>query len=472
MTTLTPALHPLVADLLKQRDLLLAATRLTVGPTHLLVPEVMSSYVATLRAIFAEAGMTAQIAYAHKANKAGAFVRQALSLGLGLDVASRAELVSGLANGFTGAQISCTGPKSRAFLWLALRHGCLISLDSLTELDLIAALLAELPGIGARVVVRINDPQVRDRQLRRRVSRFGLLRAELPDLLARLRTLPQITLCGVHLHHYEHRPDVRAGYLDDLLSLMEDCYRAGFAPDIIDLGGGLRGPELADPAAWDRYVADLEARVATGVPTATWADAAYGLSLGARGRIEGRERLAERYKTADFVDYLTIPLRDADLRGRPLAEVIAEHGFTLMIEPGFALVQGAGISLVRVNGTRSLPDGAVGILLDANSLNLSRGMFEPILDPFLIPKDDAAGEPGAAYLLGNLCREDDLLMQRQVHFAQLPKAGDVLCFTNTAAYVSDFEDATPIQHPSGTQLVAERHDGGWQLIHPDRYLLD
>jgi diaminopimelate decarboxylase len=72
--------------------------------------------------------------------------------------ASLGELKSALGNGFAASRIETTGPKSRNFSALCLRHGVLINADDLNELKLIARLAGEItPKTPARVMARINE---------------------------------------------------------------------------------------------------------------------------------------------------------------------------------------------------------------------------------------------------------------------------------------------------------------------------
>jgi diaminopimelate decarboxylase len=64
-----------------------------------------------------------------------------------------------------------------------------------------------------------------------------------------------------------------------------------------------------------------------------------------------------------------------------------------------------------------------------------------------------------------LCREEDILHKRKLTFSTVPAPGDIICFLNTAAYASDFEDASPHQHPRGKRFVAVKKEGSWNIMH-------
>ncbi|MCX7997074.1 MAG: alanine racemase [Patescibacteria group bacterium] len=463
---LTPIIHPLVQDFLKHPDIVFQAKLLHNGPVHVIFPQIMDQTITRLKEVFSTQRIDAAIYYAHKPNKSIAFAKQALKNGIGIDVASRQELISALAAGFVGAQISCTGAKNREFLYLAVQHGCLISLDSQSELKE-AALLAETLRKDVRVLIRIANPTSKDRNLKGKRSRFGVPKEELPEMYATLKT-SRLKLCGFHYHNDERAADVKAGYTEDLMTIMEQAYAEGFSPTIINIGGGLRSPQLAHFEEWSAFLDKLEYALLTHKPTGTWRNYGFGMVINEKQKISGREKIQGKYTNQDFTEVLTELLENTSLRGRKLADIIGESMFTVMVEPGFALLQHCGISLSSVVGVKHASDGENYMLLDSNIYNHSSQMNELLTDPILFSRKQS-GAPFSGYAMGNLCREEDIILKRKVSLSTTPQPGDVLCFINTAAYSSDFEDAQPHQHPTGKKFVAVQQDGSWQLLSEDVY---
>lgn len=457
---LLPRIHALVRQALADHSLLETATALHNGPVHLVFPEVFAENIAEFHAIFADLGIDSAVAYAAKPNKSPVFLRVARHCGASVDVASQSELTAALAAGFTGQRISCTGPKSRRFLLTALLHSCLISVDSIDELHLIAELLPEAGR--ARVLLRVADPNCVGRLLKPKVSRFGLVRSEIQSALAILEGNPGIELAGLHVHAYESG-ETRAGYAFGLLELTRILHAAGHEPTIINIGGGYRHPVFDDAHTWPNYVNDLADRVKSGVATATWRQNAMGLARNENGGVTGREIVMGLNSESTPRTMLTEIFQSRDSDGRELASVVAETMLTAMVEPGAGLLDQCGVSLVRVLGTKQAPDGSSIVVLDANGYNLGIGMQEVVADPLLI--GDEAGETHEpVFLAGNLCKEGDLVMRRAVHFGRAPKRGDVLCFANTAAYASDFEDTAAIGQPTGRKfVVTTQTDGSLRL---------
>jgi diaminopimelate decarboxylase len=114
-------------------------------------------------------------------------------------------------------------------------------------------------------------------------------------------------------------------------------------------------------------------------------------------------------------------------------------------------------------------------VLDGNIYNLGLAkMFHYTTDPILIPQkqsDENSHQEFQAFVVGNLCREDDFLINRLINFTQEPQPGDLLIFTNTAAYFAGFEDASPIMHPTSKFLVVSKTEKDeWIISTPENYI--
>jgi diaminopimelate decarboxylase len=473
MPQLKPLLHPKVRDVIRDTGLLFRAADLHAGPVHIIVPEVMDDSIARFRNTFSELGVDTHIYFAHKATRSPALVKQAQYNGINIDVASVNELVSALANGFTGTRISCTGAKNDTFLTLAIQHGCIISLDSVEELDRILKLRAVIRNASpTSLLVRVNDLRTKDRDIQLKRSRFGIAKKDLPAVLERIKGAKDgLRFRGFHYHHDGYDSETKAGFLEDMLSLTEQAFRNGLTPDSIDIGGVYKTKLIEDYTAWGEYVERLCSRVLEGLDPEVWGTSPYGLHLNEKGRLSGKEKLQSLAGKDDYVPFVQDVFLNETLRERPLNSLIAEAMLRIIIEPGNALVYNCGFTLVRVIGVKHDPSGDAIVLTDANIFNLSSKMFDPLTDPFLIRAPGSAPEEAEfpAYVAGNLCREDDMLLRRRVSFPAMPKPGDLLCFANTAAYSSDFEDAHAIQQPTGKKWVVTGSPGIFALCAEEVY---
>lgn len=96
--------------------------------------------------------------------------------GVGVDVASSGELAKALAAGVSGHKIGVSGPeKTDRLLTESLHHRCLVSIDSVHELQRLLALSSRL-NASARVLLRWR-PAIQS------TSRFGLRPQELDQAL-------------------------------------------------------------------------------------------------------------------------------------------------------------------------------------------------------------------------------------------------------------------------------------------------
>lgn len=468
-----PRIGPELQALLHSPKTLFAAADLHNGPVHLMVPQAMDRNFLQMKEAFENLGLSYRIFYAHKACKSPVMARQARKNGVNIDVASRNELTSALSAGFAGAQIICTGPKNREFVRLALQHGCLMSVDSEDELEKIADTLEQHADIKtADILLRIGNIKSRDRVALASVSRFGLRQENVPMILDWLTSVPRINLRGFHYHNDERNRDAKAGFIDNALSLMEMAYEAGFTPDILDIGGGLRALRIADPQDWSNFIDQVAEGLLHKTGTGTWRNFGLGMSINEKGSIAGRERIQGKYAAdEEFSDVLASILSHDSFRGRPLAEIITENMFTVAIEPGFASLQQCGLTILRVVGLKEAADGTPIILVDGNIYSLSQQMSEIFYDPTLIsrtPSKETGEFP--AIIAGNMCREEDIITKRRIVFDYIPTEGDLICFINTLAYNADFEDTNPHQHAAGKRFVAQQQKTGeWAILSEELY---
>lgn len=468
MVTLSPALHPQIAALLQQKDALFDLSRTHEGPTHVVVPEIMRENAVPFFSVFKRKNIHGVVSYAHKASRSPSLVRYSQSIPLHIDVASKNELRSAIQAGYTGSQISCTGPKSDLFLQLALETGCLIAIDSVTELQRAREILAETQT--ARILVRLHDLSSTDRQLTLKKSRFGIAKKQLPDVYAILREDNRIALEGFHHHHDGYDAIAKAEFLKDMLHVVEDAHRQGFRPTILDIGGSFRAPVLEHPSRWEEYVDQLCEKVRRGQSTDIWGNDTYGLQLSESGKLTGREKLLS-FSTIDTPEqFLEAVLSSEFAANQSLADAIGDNLFTLMVEPGYALLYNAGISIFTVTEVKMTEDGTRFLVLNGNMFHISSRMFEYIADPIHIPIHPTRQGNTDAYLVGNLCREDDFLMRRKVHFPQEVATGDLLVFANTAAYSSDFEETQSIQQAPGKRYIATLRGNHWNICTEEEFI--
>lgn len=466
-----PKLNSKVADLINDRHLLINLKQQNEGPLHLLFPRLMNDNVQALYAALRETKVDYKIFFAHKSTKSKAFLKECLRIGLGIDVASKNELCNALNVGFRGDNAECTGIKNTSFLQLALHHRCQLVADSIPELERIARTKQAL-GIQGQVpvLVRLSEVAIQGRSIQNRISRFGVAKEDFGAVLQFFRQNPELLLHGFHLHNDERESDIRAGHLEGLLHLMIDSYKAGFTPSVVNIGGGLRRPQLAHSNQWSEFIEQLEEDLTKGTNDKCWRGYAYGMRLNDRGKVVGRGQAIAMCSVPEMTNVIRDMFALGDIEGKSNGDFIRDNGFQVFLEPGQAMLEQCAISLFEVIETKIASGGQTLIVVDGNMYNLSTSMREYLMDPFLISNaENPIKEDFECFIVGSLCREEDFLMKRKVSFDRVPQPGDLICFANTAAYRIDFEDASPHQHTVGKRSVASYLDDRWQFCSEEAY---
>lgn len=410
-------------------------------PFHVLSPAQFTVNLAAFTDAMVTAGVLGRVYYGKKANKAACFARACAEANAGVDVASAAELVAALAGGVRGADLVVTGPaKSADLLWLATRHGCLIAVDALDELDRIIALTETIgPSVQpVRILLRVLPAADPD-------SRFGLTEAELDIAIERcaaVRAVLDMEGFSFHLTGYAIAPRAwqAAALIDRCLAARE----RGLIANSISIGGGF----AVDYVGAEAYQAF---------------QAGY------------RDSWFHTNKTfAEFYPYssdtagaaMLTAILDSEVPGDypDLAAKFARTGTTLLVEPGRALLDGAGFSVFPVQGYK--PRDGHGFLTVAGlSLSLSEQWFasEYLPEPVLWPARPGSA-PATACVGGSSCLESDMLTWRRIRFPQTPRRGDLLLYPNTAGYQMDSNESEFHQLPLPTKVVVGTGDRiRWRL---------
>ncbi|MFJ6940603.1 alanine racemase [Streptomyces sp. NPDC101132] len=427
---LTPLLHPAVSALLADDRPLLADLLDGLGsPLHVVLPEIFEENVRTLRQAFTEAGVTADILFAKKANKADCYVSSAASLGIGVDVAGAPELVKALAGGVPGHRIGVSGPeKDDALHALAVQHGCLVAVDSVSELRRLAA--------TARLARRQAAVLLRTRTTIQPGSRFGLSAAERDVAVGLCGELAaHIRLRGFSFHLNGYSPAERATAADEMIGHCLDARRRGSpSAQLVDIGGGLP-VRYVEQRLWDDFLRQNEPAHYHGLK-----DFKDFYPYGGQNATE-----AVRAIMASPVD-----------GGHSLAAKAARHGIRFVVEPGRALLDQAGFTMYRVQQVddRRGTDGYAIVTVAGSSFSLSEQWFNSdyLPDPLLLPSEtgaeagaeaEAAGADAAfpACVAGSTCLESDMLTWRKIGFPRPVRRGDHLVYLNTAGYQMDSNES-------------------------------
>ena len=323
-------------------------------------------------ALAAAHGPRGDVVYASKALPCTAVLAIFAEEGLAVDVASAGELHLALRAGHVPERIYVHGnAKSVAELEAVAALGdATLVVDNFDEIDRLAHILE--PSARQRAMVRVTPGVEADTHAAvvtgHAGSKFGFALHEAPEAIARLRALAGVELRGLHMHI--------GSQLFDL-----DAYRAAIAAlaslgdfDAYDLGGGLgvaytTAQRAPAPAAWVQAVVG----------------AAHEL-LGAR------------------------------------------HAH-LALEPGRALVAGAGVTLYGVESVKRDIVAVDGGMSD----NLRPMLYGAPYEAEVADRFTGDGEPGTPFrLVGKHCESGDVLATGVA--LRDPRPGDVVVTPVTGAY--------------------------------------
>ncbi len=324
----------------------------------------------------------ALVLYGVKAFPNVALLRLLAGEGLGADVSTLGELEYALRAGVPGERLVVHGNnKDDDELRAAVEAGArFVVLDALDEVERAAAAGVE------RVLVRVTPGIEADTHPAIRTahhgSKFGLPPDQALEAIAAARDAG-LGVAGLHLHIGSQLLDTQAARtsVDWLGGFAAECSQElGWAPEVVDLGGGL-GIEYAEG---DRAPA-----------------------------------------IADFVTTLLQRLEQAwTLHGLTRPQVI--------LEPGRSLVGRAGVTLYRVGVVKRASETTTYVAIDGGMSDNPRPQLYGARYSALLANRADADPTGSYTVCGKHCESGDVLIE-SVSLPE-PRRGDLLAVPGTGAY--------------------------------------
>jgi len=458
---LDPLIGPALSRLLLESDTLVGWLRSFGSPLAVVLPDQVAANHGAFCAVAAERRITAEVYYAHKANRSTAFVRRLAATTARIDVASVGELQHVLGCGFAPDRIMVTGPKTPELLWLSAQLGVLVNVDSLAELAALAE--ADVDRARTPVLLRFSSFDAGG-SVKSRASRFGMREDQADachDLLDRYRD--RLELRGVAYHLDTVGTAEKVAALDGCFRLLRRFQQLGHRADVLDIGGGFGVSYLRDAQQWQDYTSELTRAVLGHRPPLTWRGHGYGLRAEG-GRLKGALGLYPAHRPTAGPDYVAELLdQRSPVFGQRFADLFRETMTRLLLEPGRALVDQSGLVLCRVLETRPTAQGRVFVRVDLNHSDVSLEEHGVLMDPVVLPGHGGPREPGSGFVIGNLCLEADFVSRREVHFRCMPQPGDVLAFVNTAGYFMDFSADHALHQPIARKVATSADASTWAL---------
>ncbi|MCJ2131712.1 Y4yA family PLP-dependent enzyme [Methylobacterium sp. E-045] len=412
--------------------LLDAIAHVAGGPFHIINPESFADNLRAFSKVLRDRRVPGRVYFGKKANKAGAWMREAARQGGSVDVASEPEFAHALANGVRGTDIGVTGAaKSNDLLWLAYRHGAIVAIDALDELERAIAVAED--GAPLRILLRVLPPKATD-------SRFGLNEDDLGAALRRCAGMrSHLTMEGFsfHLDGYAVEPRAELAAI-----LVERCREVrvglGLPCSAVSIGGGF-ACSYVDEDDWRAFQ-----------------DQADPALFHAGKRFD---RFYPYHQSPTGAAMLDAILRTQD-RGETLATRMIAADVQLYAEPGRALLDGAGMSVFPVQGfKRNDEHGIVTVAGLSMSLSEQWKNSEFLPSPILVQRGPERPQvPIRAAIGGSSCMEYDVLTWRKVSFPAEPRSGDLMIYVNTAGYQMDKNESEFHQLSLPPKIVVSRRD--------------
>lgn len=457
----TAKLAPWMQRFLRGHSLASSLTQAYGSPLHVFVGEEFLRNASDLLEPLRTRGIAGGLYFARKANKLPWFVSLAKQAGIGVDTASFEEVKETLALGVPPEQVIVTAVgKTRALVELACAAGCLLVVENLDELELIAQ-VAAASGKTARIGLRFAGFKIGERQV---YSRFGLPLADAEAIFKKVAAQPFLGLELLHAHLDRYDIEERALAGTQLVELSDRARKHNLTIRAIDLGGGIVMRYLDSPGQWDHFQSELQAAVMGKRPSFTFADEGFGYQkIGET--LAGKADLYPAWNPWSK-ERMVRAILDYPQAGSSLAKELNARKLGLYFEPGRALLDNTGMTIAQVAFRKHDTLGNLLVGLSMNRFNLRPFRAEFCSDPLVLAPAPRQVLTGGAFLVGSLCAESDIIMRRRLALPFLPEPGDIVCFANTAGYLAHHLEIGTHGNPLPANVLIDPHMLAVRQAHP------
>lgn len=445
----------LLDSMLENKKFIFSLTESYGSLLNIIMPQNINDNICSFNEVFAKHNIKGGIYFAHKCNKSTAIIKEMLDKGINIEVASENELKHALCSGFSYNKIEVNGPKNKNFLKLALMHDILINVDSFEELHLILKIHEDInKKTKTKILVRLTNFKSGENKFLNNISKFGIDKDEIDNLLDIIVAQENvIDLKGYGFHIATAGVKEKVIAIENILEIFQKSFEKDLNPSIINIGGGYPVNYIKNEKIWNDSVLELTNEIINGGQN-LWNDSNFGLTVinnKARGYINVNTYFNKVVK-GDALDEL-LSYKSTKFQNREIGQILSDNMIKLFIEPGKSLLDNVGVNLVKVNFVKTASDGNILVGLDMNRGNYLVGNQDVLIDPILIPLEEKVEENDGVFLIGNLCLEDDILFRYKLNFSQIPKAGDLIMFINSAAYLMDFKDSPTGMHNTAKKVI-------------------
>ncbi len=456
MLRLQPKIHSIVSRFIAEKEALINLVQCMGGSLNIVFPQIFSENIEEFKSVFNNLALSGRVYYAHKANQSSALVRQAHLDEIYVDVASANELKHALSCGFRGNKILATGPKNKEYLYLAVSHSVLISIDSLIELEYVSKLASKLQT-KQPLLLRLSGFSSSHKP-----SRFGIPIKDLDAAITLLNTYSNcIDLKGLSFHLDTSEAKERLTAIEQCFSVLEELQNRGFSPSIIDIGGGFRQVFLEDTNDLDKYSTALKLGILGQSEALHWPGVTFGYRQ-TNDRLEGIPTF-HRYanQSKGYEQLTTLLTSQLNTHSGDTQSLLKDSMANLYIEPGKALLDHVGITVSQVESIKYGTSGEILVHLNIKRDDLVPADQAILLDPVILyrqPDEEYESGEHGIFFAGNLCLEKNLIYSHKTFVSKIPQPGDLVMFINTAAYQMDLSASEALMQPK-LKKVAVVEDG-------------
>lgn len=439
------AIHPTIQRFLEDSELVISLIDGLGSPLNVIFPDHIGEAIERFEQVYRERTLQGRIFYTSKPNKSASLKKRAALTSVGLDVSSEGELKVALSSGFHPSRIEATGPKNIDYLALGLQQNILFNVDNMAELQQLKEMAAGRDiREKIRILVRLEDFISNRVAFTAQDVAFGSRVADVEDVIQYIRNHRDLfDFYGFSFHFNAGDTVRRPPAIEKCLELTFACMEQGLTPRALNIGGGYRIRYAASQEEWNAWQEELKGSVLGRRGSLSWNDSGLGYTT-EQGVLRGAPNYMDHFQKndgpGDLASVIDTPL--PAYGNQSLARILSESLLELYVEPGRALLDQCGISLARVNFTKTSSRGETLVMLDMNRTNLNSTQLKLLTDPIIVhrKKERVPAEAGV-YYVGNLCLTHDMIQYQKTFPESLPQAGDVVAFINTAAYQMDFAES-------------------------------
>ncbi len=382
--------------------------------------------------IFRKFKLRHHLLFPTSASKCKKFIELSANIGLGTATSSIEEIQECLKKKMDPTQITVLSSQNKRLLHFAVQNNIRIILGHFEEGNLIQSICENLDK-KAKIGFKLGGFIFEGLPI---ASKNGISPDKAVDLLTdRLsKKWTHLDFDGFHFHIEEFCVMRKAEALKQTIVLVDLLSRKGIKTNYIDIGGSIPINYLKNRKEWGKYNQAIKNSSQIKKPDFKIEDNVFNTHW--PELVENKQLklfpLFNKFPKELFVEKLLMqPFSSHEL----LFQAIRSRGLKFVLQPGRALLDQTGISLVRISEITLNQFNNLVIRLDMTAEQLQKIKVDYIMDPLFVCRDENSNiGKYEAYLIDSDVENPDLIIKRKIHLQKKPEVGDIICFVNTAGY--------------------------------------